>query len=66
MMASPSSSAAAAVALYRRLLRIQRRWPAEPDRPGRSVKEALLAQVRKQFREVRGEPPLLARVALAG
>lgn len=55
-MASPSSSTVAAVALYRRLLRIQRRWPAEPDRPGRSVKEALLVHVRKQFREVRPNP----------
>ena len=46
-------AAIAARALYRRCLRVQRRWPAEADRPGRNVKDALRIQARARFRAVR-------------
>lgn len=32
-------------------MRLQRRWPAELDRPGRNVKDSLLRDVRSQFRQ---------------
>jgi len=41
-----------ASSLYRTLLRLQRRWPAEADRPGRNIKDALAKEVRLQFRQV--------------
>jgi hypothetical protein len=52
-MAARAPLTEAGAALYRRLLRAHRRWPAEPDRPGRNVRDALLTTVRARFREVR-------------
>jgi len=47
-----NSGMTSASSLYRTLLRLQRRWPAEADRPGRNIKDALAKEVRLQFRQV--------------
>ncbi len=38
-------------ALYRQFLRLQRRWPPEPQRPGRNLKELLQSRLPREFRQ---------------
>lgn len=50
-MATPA--AVEARSLFRALLRVQKRWPAQPDRPGRNIKDAMASRVRASFSNVR-------------
>lgn len=46
--------------IYRSLLRLQRQWPSEPNRPGRNLKELMRSRIQTEFKQDNSGNPVHA------